>query len=79
MPFEARVRDLSERLTHCEDEVLSLKLAEELHGVLHEEIERLRDKVAGMPLLDGRRTNKRGSPTGSGDSAARLLHRSDES
>lgn len=52
MPFEARVRDLSERLAECEDEGLSLKLAQELQSVLHEQIERLREKVAGIPLLD---------------------------
>ena len=52
MPFEARARDLSARLAKCEDEVLSLKLAHELQSVLHEEIERLREKVAGIPLLD---------------------------
>jgi len=35
----------------CDDDVLPLKLAQELQSVLHEEIERLREKVSGMPLL----------------------------
>lgn len=52
MPFEARVRTLSEQLANCSDESLSLKLAQELQSVLHEEIERLREKVAGMSLLN---------------------------
>ena len=55
MPFEARVRDLSDRLASCEDDVLSLRLAQELQKVLHEEIQRLREKVAGMSVLHKRK------------------------
>ena len=61
MPFEPRVRELSERLAHCHDEAVALKIAQELQSALHEEIERLREKVAGMPLLDIRKGNKSGS------------------
>lgn len=53
MPFEARVRDLSERLASCKDERLSLEIALELQTVLHEQIELLRIKAAGVSLFDG--------------------------
>jgi hypothetical protein len=51
MPFETRIRELSDQLAKCRDDIQSLKLAQELHAVLHERIQQLREKVAGLPLL----------------------------
>jgi hypothetical protein len=51
MPFELRIRELSEQLASCCDDDRSLKLAQELQNVLHERIEQLREKVAGLPLI----------------------------
>ena len=59
LPFEHHIRDLCERLANCEDDALSLKLAGELQVALHDEIERLREKVAGMHVLH---KNKKQSP-----------------
>jgi hypothetical protein len=54
MPFELRIRELSEQLASCRDDAKSLKLAQELQDVLHERIEQLREKVAGLPLIGAR-------------------------
>lgn len=51
MPFESRIRELSEALETCRDDAEALELAQELHAILHERIEQLRGKVAGLPLL----------------------------
>ena len=51
MPFEFRIRQLSEQLADCQDDALSLKLAQELRDVLHERIEQLRERVAYLPLV----------------------------
>jgi hypothetical protein len=51
MPFETRIRELSERLAQCRDDAESLTLIQELQAVLHERIQQLREKVAGLPLL----------------------------
>lgn len=51
MPFETRIRELSEQLGNCRDDVTALKLAQELQAVLHERIEQLRGAVRGLSLL----------------------------
>jgi hypothetical protein len=51
MPFGLRIRELSEQLSNCRDDARSLKLAKELQTVLHERIEQLREKAAGLPLV----------------------------
>jgi hypothetical protein len=58
MPFQARVRDLCEQLANSKDEAVSLRLAQELQVVLHEEIELMRSKAIGVPLLDAHRIQK---------------------
>jgi len=54
MPFEARIRELSDLLASCDDDAQALELAQELRGVLHERIEQLREKLAGLPLMISR-------------------------
>jgi hypothetical protein len=51
MPFEHRIRELSEQLANCTDNATALNLARELQAVLHERIEQLREKTTGLPLL----------------------------
>jgi hypothetical protein len=51
MPFEARIRELSEKLTGCGDDAEALQLAQELQTLLHEKIEKLRDTVASVGLI----------------------------
>jgi hypothetical protein len=50
MPFEARIRELSQGLANCNDE-RGLKIALELQTLIHERIEQLRAKLDGLPLL----------------------------
>jgi hypothetical protein len=59
MPFDARIRQLCTRLAECKDDVLSLKLAQELQVLLHERIEQIRGEVTGLPLLNRRRQENR--------------------
>jgi hypothetical protein len=56
MPFEARIRELSEELANCSDE-RGLKIALELQTLIHERIEQLRTKVDGLPLLTASATS----------------------
>jgi hypothetical protein len=51
MPFDSRIRELSQQLELCRNDEKALQLAQELHAVLHERIEQLRDKVKSLPLL----------------------------
>jgi hypothetical protein len=51
MPFAARIRELSEQLTTCRDDALSLKLAQELHELIHEQIEQMRERTTTLPVL----------------------------
>jgi hypothetical protein len=55
MPFEARIRELSEELANCSDE-RGLKIALELQTLIHERIEQLRSKLDGLPLLSASAT-----------------------
>ena len=50
MPFESRIRQLSEQLANSKDDAQSLKLAHELQILLHERIEQLRLKAVALPL-----------------------------
>jgi hypothetical protein len=54
MPFETRIRELSEQLAHCHDDAEALKLAQEFQMVVHEHIEQLRSNTKGLPLLQHR-------------------------
>ena len=51
MPFENRIREISEQLANCPDDATALSLAYELQAVLHERIEQLREKTTALPLL----------------------------
>jgi hypothetical protein len=51
MPFEFRIRELSEQLANCKDDALTLELAKELQQVLHERFEQLRGTARSLPLL----------------------------
>jgi hypothetical protein len=51
MPFESTIRRLSDELVKCRDDRESLRIAQELHAVLHEKIEQLREKAMALPLL----------------------------
>jgi hypothetical protein len=51
MPFEARIRELSEELANCSNE-RGLEIALELQTLIHERIEQLRAKLEGLPLLN---------------------------
>jgi hypothetical protein len=59
MPFDARIRQLCMRLAECKDDAVALKLAQELHVLLHERIEQMRGDVTGLPLLNRRRQENR--------------------
>jgi hypothetical protein len=54
VPFEARIRELSEELANCTDTERALKIAEELQVLIHERIEQLRGNVSGLPLFTDR-------------------------
>jgi predicted alpha-1,6-mannanase (GH76 family) len=56
MPFEARIRELSEELANCNNE-RALKIALELQSLIHERIEQLRAQVDGLPLLTASATS----------------------
>jgi hypothetical protein len=51
MPFGLRIQELSKQLPECHDEAEAFKSAQELHAVLHEQIEQMRAKVVGLPLV----------------------------
>jgi hypothetical protein len=51
MPFEARIRELSDQLANCRDDATALSLAQELQAVMHERIEQLRGEVASCHSL----------------------------
>jgi hypothetical protein len=51
MTFDERVRVLCERAAGCESETEAVKLARQVHGLLHERIEGLRVDLLSMPLL----------------------------
>jgi hypothetical protein len=52
VPFDKRIKQLSEQLANCQDEQESLELVRELQAVLHEMVEQLRTKASGLPLLN---------------------------
>jgi hypothetical protein len=54
MPFEYRIRELSNQLANCRDDAESLRLAQELQQLLHERIEQLRTQAETLPLLTKR-------------------------
>jgi len=56
MPFEARIRELSDELANCNNE-RGLKIALELQSLIHERIEQLRAQVDGLPLLTASATS----------------------
>jgi len=55
MPFELRIRELSEQLASCKDDALALELAQELQRLLHERVEQLRTQTSGLKLLTKRK------------------------
>jgi hypothetical protein len=56
MPFEARIRELSEELANCSNE-RGLEIALELQTLIHERIEQVRAKLNGLPLLTASATS----------------------
>jgi hypothetical protein len=54
MPFEYRIRELSNQLANCRDDAESLRLAQELQQLVHERIEQLRTQAETLPLLTKR-------------------------
>jgi len=62
MPFEARIRDLSEQLANCRDEVKSLELVHELQTVLHEHVEQLRRQTNALRLLYPKHEKSKDTP-----------------
>jgi hypothetical protein len=47
MSIENRIRELSEKLVNCKDDLEALKLAQELQTLLHGQIEQLRRTLFG--------------------------------
>lgn len=55
MPFDSRIRELSEQLANCKDDTRALVLAQELQRLLHESVEELRTQTSSLPLLTKRK------------------------
>jgi hypothetical protein len=55
VPFESRIRELSEQLANCKDDTRALELAQELQRLLHERVEQLRTEASSLPLLTKRK------------------------
>jgi len=51
MPFDARIKELSERLANCGDDAEALQIAQQLQTLLHEKIQQLRDKTAAIAII----------------------------
>ena len=53
-PFELRIRELSEQLANSRDDAQSLQLVQDMQALLHERMEQLLSKTAGLSLLANR-------------------------
>jgi hypothetical protein len=51
MPFSAKIQELSKQLEECKDDAEASRLAHELHSLIHDQIQLVRQKIAlGYPI-----------------------------